>query len=215
MSTDFRKVKSQAVTLWKGAYEFLTSTLAEPENRLDGSVSSTIDVSASNLSLLHAPVSHDPDAKITFWMGLDSTGVYPRPVVILSNATGQSILGQAIYDDQIVDSSTLVHLIQDWHTFCFLTYNSGEYKNDYVFMRLYSYKWEHIITLTNNFTENLVIEKVAHTIGAENAHFDTDAKDPHHTLEGWIAIDLLLASDGLSAPSDYYDFVMPCPKICP
>lgn len=240
MSTNSRRVFEQAVALWRNTYAFLASADADTNNRL-GDGSHLITIPQNLLSQLYNDTTPPaPGDSITFWMGLENypdpypqpnpPTTFPTPTVVVSRATGNSISGSVIYDGAFINSSdpnysTMEDEIQHWYDFCQKQVNNV-YVNDYVHMRLYSYPWAEILTLIpHHFTGSgndvihfeapLSLEIVAHTVGPDNRYFDTVSKDPDHTLEGFIAIDLLLTDQVIQGAQQYHDFVMPCPKFCP
>ena len=193
------------------------ATYAKPENKLGGGPSYKISNSKTLLQDLYNDLPEGSDT-ITFWMGMKNSPEANTPRVFVSNSTTTTIQGPAIADGQWVsDGSTLQGGVDDWRNFCLAQGNGQQYLNDYVFVRLYSYPWSEIVLLTDTFTHDLFVEIVAHTIGADNQFFEADIKDPDHTTEGFIALELLLSpDDGVGAPTpDHYNFMMPCPKICP
>lgn len=215
-STDPRRVLSQAADIWRDIYVFL-ATYAKPENKLGGGPSYKKSIPKNLLQDLYDARPAGSET-ITFWMGMVNSPDANSPLVILSNATGTTIQGSAISDGQwVADGSTLQADVNSWESFCLAQGNNQEYLNDYVFVRFYSYPWSEIISLTATFTHDLFVEMVAHTIGADNQFFEADIKDTDHKTEGYIALELLLTpDDGVGAPNpDHYNFMMPCPKICP
>lgn len=211
-STGPRRVLSQAVDLWREIYSFLI-TSAEPKNQLAGSSPNQTTIASSVLQSFEPA---DPNAPVAFWMGLTTDRT---PIVAVSNETGATLSGNVIYNGQVVAASTVSSYITDWQSFCTEQDppGSGAYVNDYVFVKFYWYTWADISNLTAGYQYDLNIEIIAQTIGADNQFFQADIKDPNHTTEGYIALDLLLTpDDGVTSPRpDHYDFVKPCPRICP
>lgn len=209
-STGPRRVLSQAVDLWREIYSFLI-TNAEPKNQLAGSSPNQTTIASS---VLQSFAPSDSNAPVAFWMGImpDRT-----PIVAISNETVAPLTGNVIYNGQEAAPSTVSSYITEWYNFCSKQDPSGVYANDYVFVELYWYTWADISNLTSGYQYDLNIEIIAQTIGADNQFFQADIKDPNHTTEGYIALDLLLTpDDGVGSPRpDHYDFVKPCPRICP
>lgn len=226
-SQDPRRVLNQAATLWRNSYKFLTTLGAEPNNRLGGNSPNQITISAALLSDLYNNRPHDSDV-ISFWLGLDPQASQPTPLIIASSSNGVTTSGQAIHNNQLVPFSDtyITDATAAWTDFCGEKTNDGDPANDYVPVRFYWYTWIEMLNLIGHdfvasqiqFHKDISIEMIAHTVEPENKYFDVESKDDNHTLEGYIALDLMLSVDGQFISPGYayhYNFMMPCPKFCP
>ena len=219
-----RMVLQDAVDLWRSSYKQLVI-----DKKIYG------DTLPDTLIFNHAELQKMYDHRgcdlVNFWMYADNINGMYKPLIAVSNncyfpitdticndtslCSGVKVLMER--SERRIAFSELNHGMCNWHTFT----SQGSILQ----ILKYSYPWDQIRNMTNDFSQPLSIELIAHTISPGDPNFELPSGEEH--VEGYIAIDILFHNDSDSQTpsnnktkdgatiSNYYNFAMPCPKACP